>query len=224
VVDDNFASVVAGVEEGRFAYDNIRKVCYLLISTGAAEIVLFAFALFSNLPVPLVAVQLLWLNLVTNGIQGVGLAFEKGEKETMCKPPRSPQEGIFNRLMVQEVVVSGLAMGAIAYLFWLVLLKQGMSEFSARNIVLLLMVLFENIQVFNCRSEYKSAFKVPLKNNILLITGVIAAQGIHIASMNIPFMQMVLDVEPIKPIEWLYMLFAAVSILLIMEVFKIFKK
>ncbi len=89
VADDNFASLVAGIEEGRFAYDNIRKVVYLLISTGGAEIVLFSLALFSGLPLPLGAVQLLWLNLVTNGIQDVALAFEGGETGSDVKgaPP-----------------------------------------------------------------------------------------------------------------------------------------
>lgn len=224
VVDDNFASVVAGVEEGRYAYDNIRKVIYLLVSTGAAEIVLFSLAVIFNKPIPLVAVQLLWLNLVTNGIQGVALAFEKGEKETMKKPPRKPQEGVFNKLMVQEIIISGASMGVIAYIFWLTLLNNGVSEFSARNIVLLLMVLFENIHVFNCRSEYRSAFKVPLKNNILLITGVIAAQLIHIISLNIPIMQFILGIEPVQITEWFYLLAFSASILLIMELFKLFNQ
>jgi len=102
VTDDNFASIEAGVEEGRFAYDNIRKVTYLLIATGAAEVTLFTLSLLAGLPLPLVAVQLLWLNLVTNGIQDVALAFEGGEPGTMRRPPRPPSEGIFNRLMIQQ--------------------------------------------------------------------------------------------------------------------------
>lgn len=224
VVDDNFASVVAGVEEGRYAYDNIRKVVYLLVATGAAEIVLFLMAVTLNTPIPLVAVQLLWLNLVTNGIQGVALAFEKGEKETMLKPPRSPQEGVFNELMIKETIISGLSMGVIAFALWTTLLGAGMDEYSARNMVLLLMVLFENIHVFNCRSEHKSAFKIPLKNNLILITGVMAAQLIHIFSMNIPIMQDVLGIKPITLTEWLFMLVFAGSILLIMELFKFFRK
>lgn len=224
VVDDNFASVVAGVEEGRYAYDNIRKVVYLLVSTGAAEIVLFMLAILFNTPIPLMAVQLLWLNLVTNGIQGVGLAFEKGEKETMQRPPKSPGEGIFNELMVKETAISGISMGIVAYAMWTALLAGGASEYSARNMVLLLMVLFENIHVFNCRSEYKTVFKIPFRNNIIVITGVIAAQALHIISMNIPIMQEVLDIEPVGFEQWLYALGLAGSILVIMELFKFFRK
>ncbi|OGI01517.1 MAG: ATPase, partial [Candidatus Melainabacteria bacterium GWF2_37_15] len=224
VVDDNFASIVAGVEEGRYAYDNIRKVVYLLVSCGAAEIVLFLLAVLFNTTLPLVAVQLLWLNLVTNGIQGVGLAFEKGEKEAMHRPPRSPEEGVFNELLIKETLLSGLNMGITAFIFWITLLSQGIGEYSARNMVLLLMVLFENIHVFNCRSEYKSAFKVPLSNNILLIAGIIAAQILHIVSMNISIMQDLLDVEPIGLNDWLYTLVLAGSILIVMEIFKILKR
>ncbi|HRU39718.1 MAG TPA: HAD-IC family P-type ATPase, partial [Candidatus Goldiibacteriota bacterium] len=113
VTDDNFASIVAGVEEGRFAYDNVRKVIYLLISTGAAEIVLFLLSIIfttrffdGKIEAPLLAIQLLWLNLVTNGLQGAALAFEGGEEGTMKKKPRNPKEGIFNPLMIQETVIS----------------------------------------------------------------------------------------------------------------------
>ncbi len=89
--DDNFASIVAGIEEGRHAYANVRKVTLLLISTGLAELVLMGLSIAAGLPIPLLAVQILWLNLVTNGIQDVALAFEAGEKGVMKLPPRSPK-------------------------------------------------------------------------------------------------------------------------------------
>ncbi len=101
VTDDNFASIVAGIEEGRHAYANVRKVTLLLISTGLAELVLIGLSVAAGLPVPLLAVQILWLNLVTNGIQDVALAFEAGEKGVMKLPPRPPSEGLFNRKMIE---------------------------------------------------------------------------------------------------------------------------
>lgn len=220
VTDNNFSSIVSGIEEGRFTYDNIRKVVYLLLSTGISEIALFLFSLFAGLPIPLVAVQLLWLNLITNGIQGVGLAFEKGEPQTMKRPPRSPDENIFNRLMIQELALSGLVVAFICFILWLWLIKTGCSVFNARNQVLLLMVLFENVQVFNCRSEYVSAFKIPFKNNIFLISGVFITQGIHIISMQIPIMQDVLKIGPVEPFTWAVLLVISSSMLLIMEIFK----
>ena len=153
VTDDAFSSIVAGVHEGRIIYDNIRKVTYLLISTGFAEVVLFTLALLAGLPLPLLAVQLLWLNLVTNGIQDVALAFEGGEPGVMKKKPRPPSETIINRLMAEETLVSGLYMGVSAFVVWYFLIGAGVEESAARNLVLLLMVLLENVHVFNCRSE-----------------------------------------------------------------------
>lgn len=220
VTDDAFSSIVAGVHEGRIIYDNIRKVTYLLISTGFAEVVLFALALGAGLPLPLLAVQLLWLNLVTNGIQDVMLAFEGGEPGVMKKKPRPPSETIINRLMAEETLVSGLYMGISAFVVWYILLGAGVEESAARNLVLLLMVLLENCHVFNCRSESISAFRIPLSRNYLLIIGVIAAQGIHILSMYIPFMQEVLGVSPVTFEEWLIFLGIALILIGVMEVYK----
>ncbi len=223
ITDDNFASIEAGVEEGRFAYDNVRKVTYLLIATGAAEIILFVLSIIAGTPIPLFAVQLLWLNLVTNGIQDVALAFEAGESGAMKRPPRDPKEGIFDRLMIQQTAIAGLAMGCIAFAVWVYLLKQGYGEFAARNLLLMLMVLLENVHVFNCRSERVSAFRVPLRNNVLLVLGVLVAQGVHIASMYIPAMQGVLHTQPIGFSEWGILLVCALLMLAVMEVFKLLK-
>jgi len=220
ITDDNFTSIVAGIEEGRFAYDNIRKVTYLLISTGFAEVILFTLSLMSGLPLPLLAIQLLWLNLVTNGIQDVALAFEAGEAGAMKRKPRPPDEGIFNRLMVKETIISAAAIGIIAFATWSYLLSTGWEETSARNLVILLMVLLENVHALNCRSEYRSVFKIPFRANPLLIIGIIAAQGIHILSMYTPVMQDLLDIAPVSLEQWGLLLGIAFIILVVMELFK----
>lgn len=220
ITDDNFTSIVAGIEEGRFAYDNIRKVTYLLISTGFAEVILFTLSLLFGLPLPLLAVQLLWLNLVTNGIQDVALAFEAGEKGAMKRKPRPPEEGIFNRLMVQETLVSAAAIGLIAFGTWSWLLGAGWAESDARNMVMLLMVLLENVHALNCRSEYRSVFRIPFRANPFLILGIIAAQGIHILSMYTPVMQDLLRIGPVTIQQWGILLGIACLILVVMEAFK----
>ena len=225
VADDNFASIVAGVEEGRFAYDNVRKVIYLLISTGAAEVLMFIAAILAGLPIPLLAVQLLWLNLVTNGIQDVALAFEGGEPGAMKRKPRQPEETIFDSRMIGQTLVSGLAIGALAFGFWYWMMAvQAMEEAPARNMVLLLMVLLQNVHVFNCRSETESTFRIPLRRNVILIFGVIAAQGIHVMSMHLPFMQTILATGPVRFTQWLMILALALVILVVMEVFKWIKR
>lgn len=225
VADDNFASIVAGVEEGRFAYDNVRKVIYLLISTGAAEVLMFIAAILAGLPIPLLAVQLLWLNLVTNGIQDIALAFEGGEPGAMKRTPRRPDETIFNSQMVWQTVFSGLTMGALALGFWYWLVRvQVMNEVEARNLVLLLMVLLQNVHVFNCRSESVSALRVPLRRNFILIIGVVAAQGIHILCLHVPFMQNILRTYPVEFAQWLLLVPLALVILVTMELFKLIRR
>ncbi|HCQ64066.1 MAG TPA: ATPase [Rhodobacteraceae bacterium] len=221
LTDDNFASIVGGIEEGRIAYANVRKVIFLLISTGAAELVLFALALITGLPLPLFAVQLLWLNLVTNGIQDVALAFEPGEGDELLQPPRPPREAIFNRLMIERVVLSAVVMGVSAFLIFQSLIQAGVSVDEARNSTLLLMVLFENVNVFNSRSETRSAFRQSLMRNRLLVIGTLFAQAIHIGAMFTPWISEVLHIQPVSLRHWATLLAMALTILVAMELHKL---
>lgn len=220
ITDDNFSSIVAGIEEGRIAYSNVRKVIFLLISTGMAELVLFTLALLTGLPLPLFAVQLLWLNLVTNGIQDVALAFEPAEGDELQRPPRSPKDPIFNRLMIERVVISALIIGSVAFFLFQWLLTRGYDIDEARNGTLLLMVLFENIHVFNCRSETRSVFKHNLFTNPILLFGTAAAQLIHIGAMYTPWVSEVLHIQPVSLQHWLELLILALSVLVVMELHK----
>ncbi len=224
ITDDNFASIVNGVEEGRIAYANVRKVIFLLISTGAAELVLFTLALLGGLPLPLLAVQLLWLNLVTNGIQDVALAFEPGEGDELRCPPRPPRESIFNRLMIERVVLSALVIGSVAFLVFQWLLERGFSLDEARNGTLMLMVLFENIHVFNSRSENLSVFRHNPLRNPLLLFGTATAQLLHIGAMYTPWISDVLRIQPISPQHWIELLVLAFSVLVIMELHKVLRR
>ncbi|HBT40535.1 MAG TPA: ATPase [Rhodospirillaceae bacterium] len=224
LTDDNFASIVNGVEQGRIAYDNVRKVVYLLVSTGAAEVALFFFAFLGGLPLPLYAVQLLWLNLVTQGLQHTALAFEKAEPGLLDRSPRPPNQPVFDRVMISETIVSGLFMGAVGYLFFAWMLDQGWAEHQARNALLLLLVLFENAHVFNCRSETRSIFRVPLSANWLLVGAVVISQGAHILAMHLPGFNSVLRVEAVDLETWLLVAVIAASVTLMMELFKVVQR
>lgn len=224
VLDDNFSSIVAGVEEGRFAYDNVRKVIYLLISTGCAEIMLFFFAIFAGLPLPLFAVQLLWLNLVTEGIQYVALAFEAGEPGAMSRPPRSPKEGIFDHLMIQQTLISGLVIGFVAFSVWFVGLRfLHLEENIARNFVFLIMIMFENLHALNCRSERRSIFKISLNKNRLLVFAIIAAHALHIFAMYNPYLSKLLRVSPITLKNWIILFLLSFTVIASSEIFKYIK-
>jgi P-type Ca2+ transporter type 2C len=220
ISDDNFATIVAGVEEGRVAYDNVRKVIYLLISTGAAEVLLVGLAVAAGLPLPLLPVQLLWLNLVTNGIQDVALAFEPGEGDVLRRKPRPPRERIFDRLMIERTVIGAAVMGLVGFGVFCGVLQAGWGEASARNGLLLLMVLFENIHIGNCRSETKSALRLsPLRTPILLV-GAVAAFLVHVGAMHLPLAQAVLQTESVGVTTWATFLALALTVFVAMEVHK----
>jgi calcium-translocating P-type ATPase len=224
LTDDSFSSIVNGVEEGRVAYDNIRKVIHLLIATGLAEIVLVFLSMLFFIPIPLLPVQILWLNLVANGFQDMALAVEKAEPEILKRKPRDPKEPIFNKVMVSRVVVGGLYMGISAFALFYTLLTFGYQEETARNLTLLLMVLFENVHIFNSRSENSSIFKINHFQNRFLWISILASQGLHIVSMYIPFMQSLLSIEPVSLEMWTTLLFIALTLVAVMEAEKFFRK
>ncbi len=221
ISDDHYATITAGIEEGRIAYDNIRNVIYLLISTGAAEVVLVALALATGSPLPLLPAQLLWLNLVTNGIQDVALAFEPGDQTVRTRPPRPPCEPIFNRLMIERTVLAAVVMGCIGFALFTWALQNGWSEQAARNGLLMLMVLFENVHIFNCRSETRSAFALSPLRSPVLMCGILAAFSIHVSMLYLPLGQTLLDTQPISASHWMLLVALSLPILLVMELHKV---
>ena len=220
ITDDNLASIVAGVEEGRAAYANVRKVIFLSISTGIAAIILFLFALLAGIPLPLLPVQLLWLNLITNGIQGVALAFEPAVGDELKRPPRPPNKPLFDYSMIARVGISALVMGLVAFWIFQDRMADGYTLEAARNSTLLLMVLFENLQVFNSRSEWRSVFlHNPLRNPVLLL-GILVTLALHIGAMYTPPLQEILQLQPLPLTEWLRLSGYALAILATMEIYK----
>ncbi|UAA40580.1 HAD-IC family P-type ATPase [Paraneptunicella aestuarii] len=224
ITDDNFASIVEGVKQGRIVYNNIRKVVFLLISTGAAEITLFILSILMGLPLPLLPIQLLWLNLVTNGLQDVALAFEPEEGNELKRKPRHPDEPVFDRLMIERVIINAIVMGCLAFAVFKVQLSLGLSIEAARNITLLQMVLFENIHVFNSRSEHKSIFKQAFLGNPFLIFGMFAAQAVHIMALYTDGISDILQLQPVTFNQWVELLGIALILIIVDEVHKLWRK
>ncbi len=164
------------------------------------------------------------IRMVTNGIQHIALSFAAGEKGLMRRPPRRPEEGIFKRRMVEQVVLSGLTIGLIGFGVWIYLLDAGWEEEAARNLLLLLIVLFQNYHVFNCRSEYVSAFRMPFRNNPFAFVAVIAALGLHTLVMHVPFMQSLLRIAPVTLEQFLILAALAGAILVVMERYKLIRR
>ena len=222
ITNDDFASIVAGVKEGRTAYANIRKITYFLLSCGFAEVLFFCLSILLDLPIPLLAIQLLWLNVVTDGVQDFALSFEKSEQNILKEKPRSPKESVFNRELIREIFVSGLVIGSVVFVVWVIMLKNAhMDETTARGYIMALMVFIQNIHVFNCRSEQKSAFKVPLRNNWFVITGIIVTLGLQVAVMEIPFLSHFLETDSIPLTDLAFLFLIATVIFIVMEIYKL---
>ena len=224
ILNDSFASIVDGVREGRGAYSNIRKISYMLLSCGFAEVLFFLLSILFNLPMPLVAIQLLWLNIVTDGLQDFALSFEGVEDDVMNKPPIKTNDTLFNKELFSEVFVSGLFIGVLVFLVWKYLLDSGMEVGVARGYVMALMVFIQNIHVLNCRSEDESFFKVHLKENVLIPIVIVGSILLQVIVMESPILSKVLKTVSIPFMDCVFLFVISLSILVVVEIYKYFKR
>jgi len=223
IMDDNFKSIVAGVKEGRVAFANIRKIIYFLLSCGLAEVLFFCLSIVFNMPMPLVAIQLLWLNIVTDGIQDFALSFEKAEKNVMKEKQKNSSASIIDKSLLMQTLTSGLIIGILVFIVWYYLINIIKMDVSvARGYIMLLMVFMQNIHVFNCRSEKESAFKVSIKSNPFIVISVICCIILQVIVMEVDVLAKFLQTSPV-PIVHVLMLFLVASIVLIaLEIYKEF--
>lgn len=225
IIDDNFASIVAGIEEGRNAYSNIRKISILLLSCGFAEVLFFVLAILFNLPMPLVAIQLLWLNLVTDGLQDMALSFERETDTIMKQKPRKTSESLFEKEMIKQILASGLFMGIIVFDVWFIMIKYLNFEVAhARGYVLALMVFMQNIHVLNCRSEEKSVFKNGFKENPFVLITIVSTIILQIIVMEVPILSILLQTYSVPYLHMLILLILALPVLLIIEIYKYIRR
>lgn len=225
IIDDNFASIVAGIEEGRNAYSNIRKISILLLSCGFAEVLFFVLAILFNLPMPLVAIQLLWLNLVTDGLQDMALSFERETDTIMKQKPRKTSESLFEKEMIKQILASGLFMGIIVFDVWFIMIKYLNFEVAhARGYVLALMVFMQNIHVLNCRSEEKSVFKNGFKENPFVLITIVLTIILQIIVMEVPILSILLQTYSVPYLHMLILLILALPVLLIIEIYKYIRR
>jgi magnesium-transporting ATPase (P-type) len=221
ILDDNFKSIVSGILEGRVAYANIRKIIYFLLSCGLAEVLFFTLSIFCNMPIPLVAIQLLWLNVVTDGIQDIALSFEKAEKDIMKEPPRDPKENLFDKTLVEEILLSGLSIGLLVFCLWWYLLKIKTVELLlARSYIMAFMIIIQNIHTLNCRSEKLSISDISWTNNPIFMIGIIGSLLLGLAVIEVPLLSSFLKTTHIPYQDFCGLFGLGLIILLIMECYK----
>ena len=225
LLDDNFKSIVNGIFEGRVAYSNIRKIVYFLLSCGFAEVLFFTLSVLFNMPMPLLAIQLLWLNVVTDGIQDIALSFEKGDKSIMSSNYQNPKSGLFDRKMISEIFISGLTIGLVVFGLWIYLINfKKVDVVIARTYVMALMIIIQNFHAFNARSEDKSIGEISLFSNKIFIIGIVGSVILGISVIQIRFFNSFLKTTGL-PLNDLSLLFAlGLIILLVMEIYKKIKK
>ncbi|MGQ9570859.1 MAG: cation-translocating P-type ATPase [Thermodesulfovibrionales bacterium] len=220
LTDDNFASIFNAVKEGRIVFDNIRKVTFFLIPTGIAAILSILGTIILGIPIPYVPAQLLWINLATNGLQDVALAFEPGEKGIIDRPPRNPKEGIMSRILIERTILVGLLISAGVVFNFLSALHKGVPLEKARTVAVTTMVFFQFFQAWNSRSEIQSVFRISPFSNPFLFYSMITAFFAQLAVLYVPALQWVFRTEPITTDEWVQILIVSVTVIIVVEIDK----
>lgn len=225
IIDDNFSSIVAGIEEGRNAYSNIRKISLMLLSCGLAEVLFFVLSIAFDLPMPLVAIQLLWLNLVTDGLQDMALSFERETDTIMKEKPRSTKESLFEKELVKQILLSGTFIGVLIFIVWYILINNFHMEIAhARGYVLALMVFIQNMHVLNCRSESKSVFENGFKQNKFVLFTIVGTIILQMIVMEVPILSRFLQTYDVPNLHLVILFVVSLPIILIMEMYKYVKK
>ena len=219
LLDDNFATIVASVEEGRIVFGNIKKYLTYLLSCNVGEIVLLAGAVIAGLPLPLSAVQILYVNLATDGLPALALAVDPPESDLMRRRPRDPRVGIFTPNVVALLLAAGLwsALVNMALFTWLLRSGRPLAEVMAMTFITLVLIQFFN--AYNCRSDRLSAFRKPFANGWLNMA-VAWELVLLVAILYVPFFQRAFGTFSMTPADWLLTTTLAFSIVPVLEAVK----
>lgn len=221
LTDDNFASIVAAVEEGRGIYDNIKKYLAYLLSCNVGEILVMFIAGLLAMPLPLIAIQILWINLVTDGLPAIALSVDPKEPDIMLRKPRVSGESIFTKRVKFMILWIGILI-AIGILPIFNYYKSDLIR--AQSIAFVMLTMFEMFNVFNCRSERYSLFKVKVFKNKFLIVAVLISILLQLCVIYVPFLQTYFHTVSLSLKDWLLILPITSTAFLSMEIIKRFWK
>ncbi len=203
LTDDNYASIVAAVEQGRVIYSNIRKFVFYLLSCNLAEIAVIFSAILAGLPTPLTPIQLLWLNLITDGAPALALGREEGDPDTMIRPPRPPEESIINREMRIRIAIQTVAIAAVTMVAYLIGLRlQGEGGKLAGTMAFVTLSASELLRAFTARSEYYPLLRIGLFSNRWMFYAVLSSFLLLLLVVYVPFLQPVFNTVPLNMQHW----------------------
>jgi Ca2+-transporting ATPase len=204
LTDDNYASIVSAVEQGRVIYSNIRKFVFYLLSCNLAEIAIIFLATLFGYPIPLTAIQLLWLNLITDGAPALALGVEKGDPDIMMHPPRHPKEPIINKRMTLGIIVQTIAITSVTLAAYFI----GLTYYpdAAKTMAFVTLSFSELLRAFTARSEFYPILKIGLFTNKAMNWGVLLSMILLLAVVYTPFLNKVFNTVPLIWVEWQYVL------------------
>jgi len=222
ITDDNFATIVSAIEQGRIIFNNIRKAVYYLFSTSAAEIVALMTALIAGLPLPLRAVQILWVNLVTDGALTVNLVMEKAEGDEMHRPPLKRHAAMVPPPMLRRMflLVPVMAFGTIGLFWWA--LESGRDLVHAQTMAFTVLCAFQWFNGLNARSYHRSLFRLGLFTNPFVLGGLTVAVGLQVLAVHWAPLGNLFHTVPLTLAEWGIIVAVASTVLWVEELRKLF--
>ena len=207
LLDDNFATIVSAVEEGRVIYDNIRKFIRYLLSCNLGEVLTMFLASLFYLDTPLLPIQILFVNLATDGLPAIALGVDPADKDIMLRKPRHKGESVFARGLKEKIMLRGSLIGVCTVLAFLVGKYYGMGLEACRTLALGTLVMSQLLHVFECRSENHSIFEIKLFTNMYLVGAVIVSITMLLSIIYVPFFQGVFHTVPLNLAQWTIILF-----------------
>lgn len=189
LLDDNFATFVAAVEEGRVIYNNIRKFIRYLLSCNIGEVVTMFVGMLIGMPVALLPIQILLVNLATDGLPAIALGMEPADGDVMIKKPRSQNESVFSHGLAGTIIFRGILIGLTTLMVFVTLSRTYMDLTIARTGTLVALIATQLFHVFECKSESKGLFSINIFNNIWLVLAVLVSAGLTVAAVYMPFFQ-----------------------------------
>jgi len=223
IVDDNFATIVAAIEEGRGIYDNIRKFIRYLLSCNLGEVLTMFIAALVALPLPLLPIQILWVNLVTDGLPAMALGVDKSEPDIMKRSPRKPDESIFAGGLARKILIRGSIIGLGTLLVFIIGLWYGVGLLAARTMAFATLVFSQLFHVFDCKSERRGIFEVGIFSNPFLVIAVIISALMQISVIYLPFFQAIFKTTGLNIWQWGVILVVAGGPSVIMGVVRLYR-
>jgi Ca2+-transporting ATPase len=235
LADDNFATIIAAIEQGRNIYNNIKKSVIFLLASNVGEVIAMVVAILIGMPAPLMATQLLWINLLTDTLPAIALGMDPGDPDVMKQAPRSPGESFFAHGATQRIIVGGVAIGLCTILaFWFGYYEHGFSPYDdnipeniheyARTMAFMTIICCQLFYSFTFRHPTKSTFQTGFFSNKYLTGAVALGLAMQLLVMGLPFMQKAFRLQMLDLQGWIYALGLGLIPVLLSEVLKFFKR